>query len=177
MKSAFPILTLGFTILVSCSKPTLEPMEVNPNLIRNGNFENQTLSLEMWSSDGAGEMMVDDLEAYEGNFAMYINPGSCMELFYDESVYVEPGAQYELSLAIKMEGEQTNCSGSFIMYVMQGSEVLLQFNIDKSNAAQWVVKKFYFTPATEQALTFNIISGVHDSFLDDVQLRKVGDIN
>ncbi|MBK6730858.1 MAG: hypothetical protein IPG60_07795 [Bacteroidetes bacterium] len=177
MRNTLLILSIVIVGFSSCSEPLVDKAEINPNLIRYGNFENQTLSLDLWSNDGAGEFNIEDLESYEGKFAMHLNPESCMQLFYNEAVYVEKEKLYELSLAIKLDGEQTNCSGGLIMHIFQGEKTLLQFNIDKSNAEQWVVKKYYFTPISDDMLEFEIISGVHNTFLDDVQLRLVGEFN
>lgn len=174
--SGFLILAIVVS-LASCSKAPLEEIQESPNLFRYGNFENQVLSLDLWSKEGDGDFNVVDLESYEGKFAMQVNPESCMQLFYSENIYVEAGQLYELSLALKMEGDQTNCSGDFIMNVYQDSASILQFNINKSNAENWVVKKYYITPVSDAALEFEIISGVKNSYLDDIRLKKVEAIN
>ncbi|MFN3940711.1 MAG: carbohydrate binding domain-containing protein [Chitinophagales bacterium] len=157
----------------SCTAPEIELSEASPNLFRNGNFENQLLAHDLWSNQGEGTFDVQADNAYEGKYAMRLQPESCIELVYNDQVYVEAGRQYELSLAVQMAGDPTNCSGDLIMYVYQDAEILLQFNLNKVNAENWVLKKYYLTPVADSPLHFEIISGVVDTYLDDIRLMQV----
>lgn len=174
----FIFLTMAVSMLFSsCTTNEIDLIEEAPNLFRNGNFENQLLALDLWTYLGEGAYYVEDENAFEGKYAMKLQPESCFQLEYTDKVFIEDGKLYELSFAIQMIGEQTNCSGDLIMYVYQDEDILLQFNINKSSADSWVIKKYYLTPVTDIPLRFEIISGVMDTYLDDIRLTQITDMH
>lgn len=176
MKYFFLLAMVATIFFSSCSTAEMDLIEETPNLFRNGNFENQLLALDLWTNEGEGDFSVGDENAFEGKYAMKLQPESCIQLEYLDMVYVEEGKLYELSLAIQMVGEPTNCSGDLIMYVYQDENVLLQFNINKSSAESWAIKKYYLTTVSDTPLRFEIISGVKETYLDDIRLMQITDM-
>lgn len=168
----FTILSVLCIVLVSCSK-TGELPYIPQNMLRNGNFEDESLLDELWLPEGEGYSISNTEDFYEGVRSLELGATTCRGMEYEDVLYAEAGKTYELSFAIKMPGTPTGCAGEFVVSILQGDEEILYFNISPPTAENWNIQKYYITTESEMPLTLEFIVGMDKLLLDDMQLKEM----
>lgn len=162
-----------YLFCMSCSGDQLVIPADDGNLLPNGNIEDGSAVSSQWIVDGDGSVTADTAGAYDGNNSLHFNASDCLQVFSSSAISITSYATYCLSFAINMQGSGTGCAGDFICTLHQGSQVILNFNIEHADVEGWVTKTYYFTPVSGDALTFDFIIGISSLWLDDVQIMQM----
>lgn len=173
MKKYILLFCISSLVIASCKKEGDDAMYEPANLLRNGNFEDMSLLDEVWTAEGGGYSVFNTVDVFEGKNSLNLGAETCRDMFYDEMLPVEAHKMYELSFAIKMPGVATGCAGEFVVSIYQGEKEILYFNLSSETAADWNLQKYYITPESDEPLSLELIVGMDDLLLDDMQLKEV----
>lgn len=174
IKYIVPICCITLSIFfTSCGKSEGEELEIATNLLRNGNFEDASLLDDLWTPEGDGYAELESIEYFEGKYSLKLGAETCRSMKYVEYLPVENGKSYFLSFAIKMNGNETDCSGQFIVSVHQGAEEILYFNITKETALDWNQQVYYINSESDEPISIEFIVGLDELLLDDMQFKEI----
>jgi hypothetical protein len=173
-KVIFPLSIL--VLLSACTKQNLEDDIPFPDQVVNGNFEDIDLATNYWTTEGEGDISVSGDDAFDGSFAMKINPIGCYEVQYLEPLKVSAGATYELSFVTKIAGFTTGCLTEFYMVLEQGGENILEVNIAQGTAIDWDQRVLYVQIENPDDVYLKIYTGSELVLLDKVTFKRISSL-
>ena len=152
----------------SCKKKSSETTYDGNNIVFSSAFDTHA-DLVIWSQSSGGQAVIDQ------NTAKLTATDGCFQFETIDLIPVETGKTYTLKFKGKViasqAGDPVFCAGDFLIYIMQGSTVLLSQSF--GNYPDWVQKSFSFQATKPVPISIKFLIGTKRGvWIDDLSLTE-----
>jgi hypothetical protein len=160
------LITGIFTLFYSCKKNSDNSTNNSPNILFSSKFETQT-DLNSWTQSSGGLAIIDS------SAVKFTNITDCFQFETLNLIPVTKGKTYELKLTGKVNpaqsGDPVLCAGNFLIYVIQGSTIIISESF--GNYPSWTQKSFSFEATSSASVKIKFLIGTtRGAWIDDLEL-------